>query len=274
MRIFAVSDLHTDFPANWQRLRETLAQPPADKYADAVLLVAGDIADDLAVLAATLELLRTHFAQVFYVPGNHELWVRSAAYDSLEKLQRVLALCARLDVQTCPAQVGGVWVVPLLSWYEAAFAEATAEATAEAIAGEAANLEAWADRYFCRWPLAWQRGAREINAIVSAYCGARNQPYLKTYPAPVITFSHFLPRPELLPPTRLLSFKGLPQVAGSHALDQQVRQVHSRLHVFGHSHIDRDCVLDGVRYVQHHLGYPREQTRQGAKPLFKLVLEK
>lgn len=35
------------------------------------------------------------------------------------KLRAVQALCARLGVHTAPACVGGVWVVPLFSWYSA-----------------------------------------------------------------------------------------------------------------------------------------------------------
>lgn len=34
-----------------------------------------------------------------------------------EKLQRVRELCQRLGVHTQAVCVGGVWVVPLLSWY-------------------------------------------------------------------------------------------------------------------------------------------------------------
>ena len=37
------------------------------------------------------------------------------------KLRRLEELCASLGVHTRPARVGGVWVVPLLSWYHASF---------------------------------------------------------------------------------------------------------------------------------------------------------
>jgi hypothetical protein len=76
----------------------------------------------------------------------------------------------------------------------------------------------------------------------------------------VISFSHFLPRRDLLPAAERLRFKGLPKVAGCAALDQQIRHLKSCVHVFGHSHINCDRVIDGVRYVQNPLRYPRERT--------------
>ncbi len=37
------------------------------------------------------------------------------------KLHRLEELCASLGVHTRPTRVGGVWLVPLLSWYHASF---------------------------------------------------------------------------------------------------------------------------------------------------------
>jgi hypothetical protein len=40
----------------------------------------------------------------------------------------------------------------------------------------------------------------------------------------------------------------------------QIRSLHARIHVFGHSHISCDRVIEGVRYIQNPLRYPRERT--------------
>ena len=47
-----------------------------------VLLLAGDISDDLDVIRHSLATVRQAFQTVFYVPGNHELWVRGEPGDA------------------------------------------------------------------------------------------------------------------------------------------------------------------------------------------------
>jgi predicted phosphodiesterase len=239
MRIFAVSDLHTDFAENRRRLQ----QLSSTRYLQDVVVVAGDIADSLQIIAWTLRLLRSKFSKVFYVPGNHELWVRSASHDSIEKFHQILSLCDEIGIFTRPARAGEIWIIPLFSWYDAGFDEDnTADVT---------TLEGWADFYFCKWP--------DKIRSVSDYFLKINEPNIMAYNGPVITLSHFLPRRELLPPVSQLSFKGLPLVAGATSLDRQIRGLNSAIHVFGHSHINRDQVIDGVRYVHHAFGYPTEE---------------
>jgi predicted phosphodiesterase len=243
MRVFAISDVHTDFKKNWSLIE----QVPQTEHRNDVLVLAGDIADSLERIGATLSLLRSRFGRLFFVPGNHELWVRRTRLDSIEKLARVIELCDSLGVETRPARANGVWIVPLLSWYEPDFDSGAETAEQE--------LERWGDFRFCRWP-------REVDNVAS-YFVRMNEPNIRAYSGRVISFSHFLPRRDLLPPVRHLRFKSLPAVAGSAALDEQIRRLRSTVHVFGHSHINYDCVIDGVRYVQNALAYPHQQKRAG-----------
>ncbi|HEX9918609.1 MAG TPA: metallophosphoesterase [Pyrinomonadaceae bacterium] len=240
MRIFAVSDLHTDFKEN----RLLLEQLSREEYTQDVLLVAGDIADRLEVIGETLSLLHARFAAVFYTPGNHELWTRNEGCDSVEKYLRVMELCGRVGVSTSPGLQQGVRIVPLLSWYE----------MRRDADGGPVGPEEWADFYFCKWP--------DWIGSPSAYFLEMNEPHVKSYDEPVISFSHFLPRSDLLPPVENLRFKRLPEVSICEPLEEQIRRLGSVLHVFGHSHINCDLRLDGVRYVQHALRYPRERKQQ------------
>jgi Icc-related predicted phosphoesterase len=240
MRVYAISDLHTDFREN----RLVLEGLSDVAYRQDTLIVAGDIADKLQVIKDTLALLKKKFKNVCYTPGNHELWVRNENIDSLQKFHAVLALCDSLGVLTRPARLAGHWIVPLFSWYQASFAATDSDDTSE--------LEGWADYHFCKWPAG-------LGALTDFFLGL-NEAHIKDYDQPVISFSHFLPRRELLPSREHLKFKQLPQVAGSLALDEQIRHLKSGVHVFGHSHIGYDRVIDGVRYVQNALGYPRERA--------------
>jgi hypothetical protein len=66
MRIFAVSDLHTDFAENRRRLQ----QISSTSYLQDVLAVVGDFADGLRVTGRTLRKLRLQFGQAFYVSAS------------------------------------------------------------------------------------------------------------------------------------------------------------------------------------------------------------
>src|SRR5262249_33190939 len=90
------------------------------------------------------------------------------------------------------------------------------------------------------------------------------------YDAPVISFSHFLPRTDLMfpPQTRggghpafwpARAGFNFSRVAGTWALDQQIRELGSRVHAYGHKHRNKSVLIDGVVYVSHCLGYPHER---------------
>jgi len=237
MRILAISDLHTDFRENW----ELVERIPASLYRNDVLIVAGDIADSIETIKRTLSLLQSRFKTVLYTPGNHEFWVRNETQDSVEKLFEILTLCQNLGVRTAPTKVGDIWVVPLFSWYDSEFDSDPADE----------ELEGWADFHYCKWP-------PEIRSV-HEYLSSLNSSHIKSYDGAVISFSHFLPRIELLPTKDKLKFKGLAKVAGCSLIESQIRALGSIIHIFGHSHINRDYQIEGVRYVQNALSYPKER---------------
>ena len=117
MRIFAISDLHVDYSANWKWV-EDISQ--LDYQAD-VLLLAGDISHALDKLERTLCALKRRFRHVFFVPGNHDVWVRGQSINSLEKFDAVCALCSACGVETTMAELDSVRTAPLLSWYHRDF---------------------------------------------------------------------------------------------------------------------------------------------------------
>lgn len=86
----------------------------------------------------------------------------------------------------------------------------------------------------------------------------------------IISFSHFVPRQELCPEKRMLFYPKLPKIIGSDPLEDRIRSIHgdmgrkdaSSCHVFGHTHFCWDAVVDGIRYVQAPLAYPRERKRR------------
>ena len=116
MRIYGLGDLHVDFPAN----RELLSTLSSVNYQQDILVLSGDIGHRIELIGTTLGLLRERFARVFFVPGNHDLWVAGAAADvveetSLDRLVAIQALCVEEGVDTEAGQIGRVQILPMLS---------------------------------------------------------------------------------------------------------------------------------------------------------------
>jgi len=82
--------------------------------------------------------------------------------------------------------------------------------------------------------------------------------------APLVTFSHFVPRLELVPEKRFLFVPALNKAVGSRFLDARVRALGPDAHIFGHTHFSWDATLGGIRYIQPCLAYSSERRTVGA----------
>ncbi|KAH9602192.1 hypothetical protein KSS87_000808 [Heliosperma pusillum] len=263
-RLFVLSDLHTDYAENmtWVDCISTSG------HQEDVLLVAGDVAETYDNFLSTMSLLRKRFKHVFYVPGNHDLWCREGEdfLDSLEKLNSLLHACDELGVNSKPKIIGDLGIIPLFSWYHESFD------TEQDITGpRIPSLEmVCKDFHVCRWPaeLSWRDDslARFFDAMNEKH--AHNIEEIQQKCKNIITFSHFVPRLELCPEKRMLFYPNLPKIIGSNYLETRIRLIHgdkgreTACHVFGHTHFGWDAFLDGIRYVQAPLAYPRERKRR------------
>jgi len=239
MRVFAVSDVHVDYSPNLQWVE----QLSTSDYQHDVLILAGDVSDSLPLLIRCFQALTRRFKKVLFTPGNHELWVLRdrPGMTSLEKLQAVRCAAVACGVSLQPYRCDGVAVVPLASWYDYSFG----------LPGEELQ-QIWMDFRACRWPD--DVDAHQLTLSFLAGNDLRRMPEDKT----IISFSHFLPRIDLVPVYVPESVRRLFPVFGTERLDLQIRELGSSVHVYGHSHLNRSVHLGGVRYVNSALGYPHE----------------
>ena len=102
VRFWALSDLHADHSANMRWIKGLSAA----EYANDVLLLAGDLGNSMVVMRDCLQELKRIFARVFFVPGNHDVWLESTGNysDSGAKLQALLQACDELGVETRSAK--------------------------------------------------------------------------------------------------------------------------------------------------------------------------
>jgi predicted phosphodiesterase len=246
VRVFALSDIHVDYRENEQWVSDL---SDAD-FQDDTLLLAGDVSENLRLMERCFLRLTRKFRRVVFVPGNHDLWVnRSEIPDSVSKYQRILKLAAETGIMMEPTHCEGLCIVPLLGWYDFAFGEPDAQL-----------LSAWMDFKACAWPPDWNM------KDVTEFFVNKNAITRKLNSGALITFSHFLPRIDLLPEYIPKSFRYLYPVMGSPKLEKQIRALNPQIHVYGHSHVNRQVRLNGILYVNNAFGSPSE-TRTSRKDL-------
>eukprot|EP00325_Prymnesiales_sp_UTEX-LB-985_P030181 CAMPEP_0174740036 /NCGR_PEP_ID=MMETSP1094-20130205/72611_1 /TAXON_ID=156173 /ORGANISM="Chrysochromulina brevifilum, Strain UTEX LB 985" /LENGTH=385 /DNA_ID=CAMNT_0015943671 /DNA_START=63 /DNA_END=1217 /DNA_ORIENTATION=+ len=284
--IYAISDLHTDYALNY----DWVQQAAPEKAESSVLLVAGDVSDRISVFEKTMEVLAEAFGAVFFVPGNHDLWVRhdgSEGKDSLQKMRKLDNICEALGVLTTPQRVrmasgSTISICPLLSFHHFSF-DTEPDVPYLRLPSARATVT---DFRATQWPNGLSLGDEALavhldacneqlperaaqQAQQAAACGRLGlEPIVSWREARegssrVLSFSHFLPRIELMPEKRYLVYPDLMKAAGSKPLGRRVSDLHPNVHLFGHSHFGWDATLDdGIRYVQAPLATPNERSRR------------
>lgn len=247
MRVFAISDLHIDYTEN----RRWVDNISREDYKDDILILAGDISDLTEKLSKTFSTLSRRFHSLFYVPGNHDLWIkRNKRENSLESFEIIREIARDHGAIMEPGHFDKISIVPLFGWYDYSFGMPKDEL-----------LPIWADYRACTWP----EGLDEKS--VTNYFITLNEPVLNTTNTTVISFSHFLPRIDIMPSFIPMQKRIIYPVLGTIQLEEQIRKLGSQIHVYGHSHLNRSVKKKKVLYVNNALGYPREVMLSSRKLL-------
>jgi 3',5'-cyclic AMP phosphodiesterase CpdA len=269
-RLLAVSDLHVAYAEN--RAVVDALRPGSD---DDWLIVAGDVAERFADVAATLGRLRERFATVVWAPGNHELWTvpqDPVALRGAARYAELVGMCRELGVHT-PEDDYPLWtgpggpalVAPLFLLYDYTFRAPGTRTTEESLrraydAGIVCTDEVLLhpDPYPGR----------------DAWCAARvaltEQRLAGCDPAlPTVLVNHF---PLVREPTRVLRHPEFAQWCGTEATADWHLRFRAAAVVYGHLHIPRTTWYDGVRFEEVSLGYPREWGPRGTAYAPRVVL--
>ncbi len=258
-KVFAISDLHIGNRANY----EAVAELP--RFADDWLIIAGDVGETPSHLRRALDLLGERFARLIWVPGNHDLWTLPRDPSQSRGEQRYLELveiCRRRGVLT-PEDEFPVWrgedsqevlIAPLFVLYDYSFrpndiaADRVLEWSMEhdiLCADEALlhpdpypSRQAWCD---ARVALSEQRLASQLRG------------------RPVVLVNHFPLRHDLV---RLRLIPRFSPWCGTRQTEDWHRRFGAVSVVYGHLHVRSSRLIDGVRFDEVSLGYPRDWRRE------------
>jgi len=254
MKLYAISDLHIAYQDNRQALSEM------SHYPDDWLIVAGDIGETEQHFHFTLETLTQRFAQVIWVPGNHDLWTMPTEKDGLRgvaKYEKLVDICRSYNVLT-PEDPYVVWpgnpsiqIAPLFLLYDYSFRP---------------------DHIQDHEALAW---AEETNVVCTdevvlhpapypsrqAWCAARCQATevrlaeAAKQGGSLILINHFPLRQDLAVLPRIPRFS---LWCGTRHTDDWHTRFPVECVVYGHLHIRGTRYRDNVRFEEVSLGYPRQ----------------
>ncbi len=240
MKVYTVSDIHIDYKKN----RLWLHKLSKNEFIDDILILAGDISGNIRLIIETFEALKKRFAEVLYIPGNHDLWVqKDSGTNSLGNFSLIKKIAQDYNVRMEPAHFGPLSIVPMFGWYDYSFGEPSDQL-----------LRSWTDFSACKWPDDYEEDK------ITNYFTSINEEFLSIKNEFVISFSHFMPRIDLMPfyipPDRQLLYP----VLGSIKIEQQIRKLVPDIHIYGHSHLNMDTTKEEVKYINNAFGYPHETS--------------
>jgi predicted phosphodiesterase len=267
MKLYAISDLHLGFATNRDAL-DTI-QPHPDDW----LILAGDIGESTAHLELTFAKLGPRFARLFWVPGNHELWTTNNGGVRGEEKYQSLVKCCRDSGVVTPEDPFALWegeggpcaVAPLFLLYDYSFRpDDVDENRALAWAAESGILCA-DERYLHPDP----------HPSVAAWCDARcAQAESRLSEAsrqhPLVLVNHFPLKKKLVRLPRIPRFSIW---CGTAKTEDWHRRFRAKVVVSGHLHIRTTDWVDGVRFEEVSLGYPKQwQSRRGMEAYLREIL--
>ena len=253
MKLWALSDLHLGHAANRDALA-AVRERPRDW-----LILGGDVGESPLHLELALEVTTKRFAQVIWVPGNHELWtIEDDGQRGQARYHQLVDLCRLYGVLT-PEDPFPIWpgdgrtvIAPLFLLYDYSFRPDEIEAT-RAVAWAAEHGIVCADERFLHpdpFPSrqAWcAQRCREAEARLAEIGGAE-----------VVIVNHFPLRRDLV---RI----AIPRFAiwcGTRKTEDWHLRFRARVVVSGHLHVRSTRWRDGVRFEEVSLGYPRHWRQE------------
>lgn len=257
MKLYAISDLHLNYPANLEALK--MLPPHPEDW----LILGGDIGDGEKELSFAFSICTKRFQKVFWVPGNHELWTMPDDKNGprgVARYESLIAICRDFGVHTpedpfiaWPGPGGRHLICPLFILYDYSFRppeisydqalEWAAEAGIVCTDEMLLSPEPYATKAeWCR-----QRCELTEKRLESV-----------TAEGPLVLINHYPLREDLV---HLHMIPRFSLWCGTHYTEDWHVRFPAAVVVSGHLHMRATEYRDGIRFEEVSLGYPRHWTQ-------------
>jgi predicted phosphodiesterase len=256
-RLYAIADLHLSYKSNrtaWDELRPH----PLDS-----LILCGDIGETMEHLELAFFKAKALFADVFWCPGNHELYTLTsdktgprgvAKYEQCVELARAFGVHTPEDPYTIWNGDGGPCVIaPTFTLYDYSFRPD--DVTLEGAVDWAREKETVATDELLLHPEPYNSRQDWCEVLIEETEAKLEQTIVQNPDIPLIIINHWPLREDLV---NLLNVPRFSIWCGTKKTHEWHTRFNAKVVVTGHLHVRRTDWMDGVRFEECSLGYPRQ----------------
>jgi 3',5'-cyclic AMP phosphodiesterase CpdA len=257
VKLWATSDLHVGYAENRQAV-EALPAHPEDW-----LIIAGDTGETPAHLEFVLKTLGKRFARLVWTPGNHDLWTPRdwpAEKRGVPHYERLVALCRRRGVLT-PEDDYPEWpgdgptriIVPTFVLFDYSFRPTSVTREAAVAWAADSGVRSADEDLLAPSPYATRDEwcAARVEATEARLDRLRDD-------CRTILVNHFPLRRDLAVLPRIPRFAIW---CGTTKTNEWHRRYRIETAIYGHLHLRSTRTIDGTRFEEVSLGYPKQWNR-------------
>ena len=273
-----------DYSAENRELVSRLAEA-ADQAKPDVLIIGGDIAASPADFGWALRCFAELKCRKLVVAGNHDIWIESKAdilngKDSGAKYRLILPQVASDSgfefLHKEPVVIDGIGFAGCMGWFDYSFRNPKFDETATLAQYQAGRWQhpsngknfLWNDMQYVWWLkdlsakisgfsrsdlcLSDDEIAKEMAQALSRQLDKLAEDEVRQ----VVVVTHFVPNRGLLEYRDTIPHDYFNAYHGSAKIEGAIREHRNISHVlYGHSHVAKDALIDGVRYLSRPVGY-------------------
>lgn len=266
-RLWAIADVHLSFEGNREQL-ERLNFYPNDG-----LIIVGDVGEGSQHLALAFMIAKEHFAKVWWVPGNHELYTSptekatgargEAKYEECVHVARGYGVLTPEDpFEVWDGDGGPCIIAPIFTLYDYSFRPPQVSLEEAVEWAKADGVEATDEHLLHYEP--YKSRSEWCTVLVDKFRNKLEEAQAAHPELPMIIANHWPLRQDLV------YLKFIPRFSiwcGTTLTEDWHKQFNAKVVLSGHLHIRRTDWKDGTRFEECSLGYPRqwkEAMEQGA----------
>ncbi|KAI0838741.1 ser/Thr protein phosphatase family protein [Hypoxylon sp. FL0890] len=274
MKLYAIGDLHLSYEYNRKALEELTPHP------DDGLILCGDIGESAEHLELAFEAAKRNFRDVWWCPGNHELYTIGSSRPDLRgeaKYRHCLDVARKHGVHTpeddfvlWEGDGGPVIVAPTFTLYDYSFRPDTV--SREDALRWAEELDTVATDEFLLHPDPHASRDEWCGELVRKFERKMEDARKKTPGVPLVIANHWPLREDLVFIPRVPRFS---LWCGTKLTQDWHTRFGAKVVVSGHLHVPRTDWKAGVRFEEVSLGYPRQwqDVRTVGKDINSLLRE-